>query len=124
MHTDDEVYRVDAVWLGPPRVTFPWRARYVDYGLGMLVMIVLIALQRRVGLSVDVFTVAWSMIATVLIVTFLGRRISSERPLGHITNGLLSEIRTPRNRRRGTGGALASRRIRVRDHVPPPRRAR
>ena len=34
VRTDDEVYRVDSVWLGPPRATFPWRARYVSYGLG------------------------------------------------------------------------------------------
>ena len=33
VRTDDEVYRVDAVWLGPPRATFPWRARYVSYGV-------------------------------------------------------------------------------------------
>ena len=36
VRTDDEVYRVDSVWLGPPRATFPWRARYVSYGLGLV----------------------------------------------------------------------------------------
>ena len=33
VRTDDEVYRIDSVWLGPPRATFPWRARYVKNNL-------------------------------------------------------------------------------------------
>ena len=28
---DDEVYRVNTVWLGPRGLTFPWTARYLAY---------------------------------------------------------------------------------------------
>ena len=65
VRTDDEVYRVDSVWLGPPRATFPWRARYVSYGLGLLVMIVVMFVQRRIGIGLDFFSVAWALIITV-----------------------------------------------------------
>ena len=51
VRTDDQVYRVDSVWLGPPRATFPWRARYVSYGLGLLIMIFIMFLQRRIGIG-------------------------------------------------------------------------
>ena len=30
---DDEIYNVNAVWLGPPGKTLPFRARYVAYGV-------------------------------------------------------------------------------------------
>ena len=65
VRTDDEVYRVDAVWLGPPRATFPWRARYVSYGLGLLVMILVMFVQRRIGIGLDFFSVAWALVITV-----------------------------------------------------------
>ena len=78
VRTDDEVYRVDSVWLGPPRATFPWRARYVSYGLGLLVMIVVMFLQRRIGIGLDFFSVAWALIITVLVTRFLGQRMMKE----------------------------------------------
>ena len=31
---DDEIYNVNAVWLGPPGKTLPFRARYIAYGVG------------------------------------------------------------------------------------------
>jgi len=40
IRTDDELRRVDARWLGPPRVSFPWPAtRYVAYGVGFMVFL-------------------------------------------------------------------------------------
>ena len=72
VRTDDEVYRVDAVWLGPPRATFPWRARYVSYGLGLLVMILIMFVQRRIGIGLDFFSIAWSLVLTVAITRLVG----------------------------------------------------
>ena len=71
VRTDDEVYRVDSVWLGPPRATFPWRARYVSYGLGLLVMILVMFVQRRIGIGLDFFSVAWALVLTVFLTRFL-----------------------------------------------------
>jgi len=98
VRTDDEVYRVDSVWLGPPRATFPWRARYVSYGLGLLVMIVVMFLQRRIGIGLDFFSVAWALIITVLVTRFLGQRIDYERPLGQVVALFRHELRGPRRR--------------------------
>ena len=96
VRTDDEVYRVDSVWLGPPRATFPSRARYVSYGLGLLVMIVVMFLQRRIGIGLDFFSVAWALIITVLVTRFLGRRIDYERPLDEVVGLFACDLRRER----------------------------
>ena len=116
VRTDDEVYRVDSVWLGPPRATFPWRARYVSYGLGLLVMIVVMFLQRRIGIGLDFFSVAWALIITVLVTRFLGKRIDYERPLGQVLALFRHELRRAAAAHGGRGwpGALRARRGPVR----------
>jgi len=113
VRTDDEVYRVDAVWLGPPRATFPWRARYVSYGLGLLIMILVMFVQRRVGIGLDFFSVAWALIITVLVTRLLGQRIDYERPLGQVLALFRLEVAGPRERTAGTGGPVRSAHVRM-----------
>ena len=67
VRTDDEVYRVDSVWLGPPRATFPWRARYVSYGVGLIVMILVIGIFIAMML-VGMLYYVWGIGGAVLIV--------------------------------------------------------
>lgn len=113
VRTDDEVYRVDSVWLGPPRATFPWRARYVSYGVGLLVMIIVMFVQRRVGIGLDFFSVAWGLVLTVLGTRFLGQRIDYERPLGQVLAHFRLELTGPRARAGLRGGAVRSGHVRV-----------
>lgn len=114
VRTDDQVYRVDSVWLGPPRATFPWRARYVSYGLGLLIMISAMFVERRIGIGLDFFSLAWSLIVTVLITRFLGKRINYERPLGQIVALFRHELKGPRRRTVIGGGPVHSGRVVVR----------
>jgi hypothetical protein len=113
VRTDDEVYRVDSVWLGPPRATFPWRARYVSYGVGLLVMIIVMFVQRRVGIGLDFFSVAWALVLTVLVTRFLGQRIDYERPLGQVLAHFRHEITGPRARTAVGGGPVRSGHVKV-----------
>ena len=113
VRTDDEIYRVDSVWLGPPRATFPWRARYVSYGLGLLVMILIMFLQRRVGIGLDFFSVAWALVLTVVVTRFIGQRINYERPLGQVVGLFRHEITGPRRRTAGAGGVIRSSHVRI-----------
>lgn len=123
VRTDDEVYRVDSVWLGPPRATFPWRARYVSYGVGLLVMIAVMFVQRRVGIGLDFFSIAWSLIITVLITRFLGKRIDYERPLGQVAELFRHEVTGPRRRRTGAGGPVRFAHVRAQRVLPAQRGA-
>ena len=113
VRTDDEVYRVDSVWLGPPRATFPWRARYVSYGLGLVVMILVMFVQRRVGIGLDFFSVAWALVLTVVITRFLGKRIDYERPLGQVVELFRHEVRGPRARTAVAGGPVRAGHVRL-----------
>jgi hypothetical protein len=124
VRTDDEVYRVDSVWLGPPRATFPWRARYVSYGVGLLVMIMIMFVQRRVGIGLDFFSVAWALIITVLVTRFIGQRIDYERPLGQVVALFRHEITGPRVRTGVGGGPVRSGHVRVGPVVKARRSAR
>jgi hypothetical protein len=113
VRTDDEVYRIDAVWLGPPRATFPWRARYVSYGLGLMVMILIMFVQRRVGIGLDFFSVAWALVLTVFTTRLLGKRINYERPLGQVVELFRHEVRGPRARTVVAGGPVRADHVRV-----------
>lgn len=121
IRTDDDVYRVDAVWLGPPRATFPWRARYSAYGVGLLVMVVVMFLQRRLGIDIGFFSVAWALLITVVATRFVSRRIDDERPLLEWLTLFAHELRGPRAVTTTVGGALSTGHVGVRRERPRPR---
>ena len=121
VRTDDEVYRVDAVWLGPPKATFPWRARYVDWGVGILVFILVLTAERAI-VGFGFFTVAWALIATVVITRFITSKISHERPLGAVFTMWVRELNAPRETTAGNGGAVSATKVHIRSERPRPRR--
>ncbi|MFF0147099.1 hypothetical protein ATK36_2272 [Amycolatopsis sulphurea] len=124
IRTDDEVYRVDAVWLGPPKATFPWRARYVAWLVGIPVFLVVLAIERWAGWSFGFFSTAWAFVLTIVITRLITAKISHERPLGTVLGMAGQELRTPRERTSGTGGAVSASRIRVRTERPLPKHKR
>ncbi|TVT35082.1 hypothetical protein FNH05_26315 [Amycolatopsis rhizosphaerae] len=124
IRTDDEVYRVDAVWLGPPKATFPWRARYVAWGVGIAVFLVVLTVERQLGVGFGFFSTAWAFVATIAITRLITSKISHERPLGAVFTMWLRELHTPRERPRGDGGAVTATKLRVRAERPLPRNKR
>jgi hypothetical protein len=123
VRTDDEVYRVDAVWLGPPKATFPWRARYVAWGIGILVFVLVLTGERAL-FGFGFFTVAWAVIVTVVVTRFIGSRISHERPLGAVFTMWMRELNAPRERATGAGGAASATRVRMHRTRPLPKNKR
>lgn len=103
---DDEIYQVNAVWLGPPRATLPWHVRYVAWGVGIVVFFLVLAAERVVGIGMGVFSLAWALVITVVVTRWLCSRIDYERPFGAVASLLLGELRTPREERRALGGVL------------------
>jgi len=120
IRTDDEVYRVDAVWLGPPKATMPWRARYVAWGVGVVVFLLVLTVERRMGISLF-WSIAWGMVATIVITRLICSRISHERPLSSVTAMWVRELTAPREETGGDGGAVSATRVRVRSDRPRPR---
>ncbi|WP_116045106.1 hypothetical protein [Amycolatopsis palatopharyngis] len=121
IRTDDDVYRVDAVWLGPPKATFPWRARYVAWGVGVPVFLLVLTVERQMGFSFGFFSTAWAFVITIVITRFITAKISHERPLGSVMTMWARELRTPRERSGGTGGAVSASKVRVRTERPRPK---
>jgi hypothetical protein len=95
----------------------------VSYGLGLLVMILIMFVQRRVGIGLDFFSVAWALVLTVVVTRFIGQRIDYERPLGQVVGLFTHEVTGPRRRTAGTGGVVRSSHVRIGPAVKP-RKAR
>ena len=112
IRTDDEVYRVDAVWLGPPRATMPWRARYVAWGVGVVVFLLVLTVERRIGVSLF-WAIAWGIVITIVLTRIICAKISHERPLSAVSAMWLRELTAPREVTAGQGGAVSATRVRV-----------
>lgn len=123
IRTDDEVYRVDAVWLGPPKATFPWRARYVAWGVGTVVYLVVLTVLRKLGL-VLLWAVPFGLVITIALTMIICARISHERPLTAVLTMWLRELTAPREVVTGRGGAVSASAIRVRSERPRKSRGR
>lgn len=121
IRTDDEVYRVDAVWLGPPKATFPWRARYVAWGVGIVVFLLVLAVERRMNIGFSFFSTAWAVVITIAVTKIICSRITHERPLGAVMVMWLRELTAPRERTTGRGGAASAVRLRVSPDRPRPK---
>ncbi|MDQ3989438.1 MAG: hypothetical protein M3291_09635, partial [Actinomycetota bacterium] len=100
IRTDDEVYRVDAVWLGPPKATFPFRARYVAWGVGFLVLLLVLGVERQLGIGFGFFSTAWGLLITILLTRLICTRINHERPLSSVAAMWARELTAPRERSR------------------------
>lgn len=124
IRTDDEVYRVDAVWLGPPKATFPWRARYVAWGVGIVVFLLVLAVERRMNIGFSFFSTAWAVVITIVITRIICSRITHERPLGAVMAMWLRELTAPREVTSGRGGAVSAARLRVKAERPRPKRSK
>ena len=120
IRTDDDVYRVDAVWLGPPKATFPWRARYVAWGVGTVMFLLVLGVERQLGIGFGFFSTGWGLLITILLTRLVGSRISHERPLTAVALMWLRELTAPRKRTATQGGASSAARIRVQRDRPRP----
>lgn len=117
IRTDDEVYRIDAVWLGPPKATFPWRARYVAWGVGTVVFLLVLTVMRQMEINLF-WSISWGMVVTIFLTMIICSRISHERPLGSVVTMWLRELTAPREVVAGRGGAVSAAAIRVRTERP------
>lgn len=120
IRTDDEVYRVDSVWLGPPKATLPWRTRYVSWGVGIIVFLLVLAVERQLGIGFGFFSTAWALVITVVITRLIGSRINHERPLSAVLSMWARELITPREATAASGGAASAAKIRVAQTRPRP----
>ncbi|MCE7007073.1 hypothetical protein LWC34_30225 [Kibdelosporangium philippinense] len=121
---DDEIYRVNPVWLGPPRATLPWRARYVAYGVWMAAFLAIFTIARLVLLlPLTIWVVAWSLVLATVLTRLICRRIDFEKPLSCVLSAFGSELAGPRRHHERARGVVGlSVRVPIRPTRPRPRR--
>ena len=110
---DDEIYNVNAVWLGPPNKTLPFRARYVAYAVGALVFVLLQVIERRLGVGLGFFSLAYTLLVTVGLTRLILNVVDADRPLGSVVAGFAHEVGAPRERTRPTVGLMHPARVRA-----------
>lgn len=92
---DDDVYRVDAVWLGPRGFTLPWVARYSAYGIWLTLFVAVLLIEAALPMGVSVPPV-WELVLTILATYALTGVIDDDRPLTSLAQLLRSELTAPR----------------------------
>ena len=92
---DDEVYRVNAVWLGPRGFTLPWTARYSAYGIWLVLFLGVLLIEAALPMRVTVPPV-WEVVLTILATYALTGVIDHDRPLATVWQGIRAEVAAPR----------------------------
>lgn len=110
---DDEIYNVNSVWLGPPGRTLPFRARYVAYAVGAVVFVLLQMLERRLGIGLGFFSLAYSLLATVGLTRLILSVVDPDRPLGAVLGAFAHEVSAPREDTRETTHTIRPARVRA-----------
>ena len=115
---DDEIYNVNAVWLGPPHRTLPFRARYVAYAVGALVFVLTQVVERRLGIGLGFFTLAYSVLATVGLTRLILSVVDADRPLASVVAAFAHEVGAPRERSAPQQAMIRPARVRAVPHRP------
>lgn len=120
---DDDVYRVDAVWLGPQGMTLPWTARYTAYGIWLVLFVSTLLVEAVLPTRVSVPPV-WEVVFSVLATYALTGVIDHDRPVRSVWQLLRAELFAPRAPKASINVRFTTNRIRYRgthvqaDHEP------
>jgi hypothetical protein len=95
LRPDDDVYRINAVWLGPRGLTLPWVARYSAYAIWLVVFLVILAIEGITPLTIGVPPV-WEFAISVLITYAVMGFVDHERPVRALVELGKSEVTAPR----------------------------
>jgi hypothetical protein len=92
---DDEVYRVNTVWLGPSGLTFPWTARYIAYATWLAVFGIVLLVEAITPLTVHIPPV-WEICITTLVTYAVMGFIDHEKPARAVWQSFVSDLTAPR----------------------------
>lgn len=82
VETDDELYRVNKVWLGfSPKFSFDWSWRYGDYAVLAVSWFGLFLLLRVMGMPLGVMIVGGPLVASIGLTKLVRRCFGYERTL-------------------------------------------
>jgi hypothetical protein len=115
LRPDDEVYRVDAVWLGPRGLTLPWTARYSAYGIWLVLFVGVLLVEALLPMGVSVPPV-WELVLSILATYAVTGVIDHERPIASVWQLLRAELHAPRPPKSARPIRISPRSVRVREN--------
>lgn len=121
LQPDDEVYRINAVWLGPRGLTLPWVARYAAYAIWVAVFAAVLLVEALTPLPLGVPPV-WEFAISVLVTYAVMGLVDHDRPLRSVLEVARAEVTGPRRDDRTRHLALHPEAVRVRSRQPGPSR--
>ena len=95
LRPDDDVYRVDAVWLGPRGLTLPWSARYSAYGIWLVLFVGVLLVEAVLPMQISMPPV-WELVLSILATYAVTGVVDHDRPLVSVLHLLRAEIAAPR----------------------------
>src|SRR3954452_16948984 len=113
LRPDDEIYRVDAVWLGPRGMTLPWTARYSAYGIWLVLFVSILLAEALLPMHVSVPPV-WELVLSVLATYALTGVIDHDRPVVSVWQLVRAEVAAPRPSRPVRPARTSASAVRVR----------
>jgi hypothetical protein len=96
---DDEVYRVNTVWLGPAGLTLPWTARYMAYAVWLSLFLLMLLFERITPLSVGLPPI-WEICLTTLLTYAAMGLVDHERPIKAVWQTFRADLTAPRSQHR------------------------
>lgn len=117
---DDEVYRVNTVWLGPTGLTFPWTARYLAYAVWLVSFLVVLLVERITPLHIGIPPV-WEICMTTLFTYGVMGFVDHERPVRAVWETFRADLTAPR-RQTAVIRTRTAATVRVNERRPPSRR--
>lgn len=108
---DDEIYRVDEVFLGPDRFRFPWRWTYRQYGVALGSFLLLQAAERQAGIPIGLWPALFALLGAAWIARAVQDGINWDRGLNTIWREFCLEVSGPREQKTGTRGVVSVSRV-------------
>lgn len=92
---DDDVWRFQSVWLGPPGYTLPFHVRYVAYVLGASIYVGIILIEAVlpvVSVSTPPF---YELLVTLLVTALIMNAVDHDKPLAAAVQTTVGALRSP-----------------------------
>ena len=93
---DDDLYRVNAVWLGPRGLTFPWTARYLAYATWLVTFLAIVLAEVAIPALHPGVPPVWEITITTLFTYGVMSFVDHERPVRAVWQTFASELAAPR----------------------------
>jgi hypothetical protein len=122
LQPDDDVYRINAVWLGPRGLTLPWVARYTAYAIWLTAFVAILLFEIVTPLPVGVPPV-WEFAISVLATYAVMGLVDHERPLRSVLEVARAEVTGPRRDVRSRHLHVRPDTVRVRTRSAAPQQA-